>query len=185
MSERDIDINVSKTSMKDVVPNEEFLKGYRARLAQVLERGVVADRLQVETLPDHLYGEWVPADDRLEITRKEALGFWIDDQYAKQRALHDSGDSSARIGDVVFMVTHKAIKVEIDKLHHARFMEMHNPKQLKEEQDFKAKNQLSNIDRNRTHNVGATDILDSLRAMKNDVVVESPNVMTITETKAN
>lgn len=105
------------------VPNKEVI---RAKIARILERGIINERLQV-LLPSDVHGEWVP-DDATEITRMKDMGFEIDTQYAKNRVLHAGGDGALRTGDVVFMVCPKYVKDIIDEVKHTRYMETHFPK---------------------------------------------------------
>jgi hypothetical protein len=111
--------------------------GRKARLATVLERGMTADRLSVK-LPDDLYGEWV-ANDPMEIARLQSMGFELDTEYAPKRALHGSGSSEARVGDVVFMITGKETKELMDEIRRDKYEEAHGrPKKQKEETEFKS-----------------------------------------------
>jgi len=76
----------------------------KARIARVLERGYIVDRLTVD-IPGDLHGEWVAID---QVERWEALGFWVDKDYAFKRQLHPDGTGDAkagpsRVGDVIFM----------------------------------------------------------------------------------
>lgn len=76
----------------------------KARLATVLERGFVNERLHVD-LPAHLHGEWAPID---QIEYYRTLGFVIDTEYARNRSIHArpelGGINCAVVGDVVYMV---------------------------------------------------------------------------------
>lgn len=114
----------------------ESIEVRRAKLTTILERGVVGDRLHVE-LPNDLYGEWV-RNDPMEISRAQALGFWVDVDHASKRALHTDGNKAAIIGDVVFMVTTRENKALIDSVQAERIRNTHNPKKPKEEKDFEA-----------------------------------------------
>lgn len=114
----------------------------KARAIRVLERGIVADRTTVENLPPHLHGEWV-SRDVMDIERKRALGFWIDDKYAVKRALHSDGTNSSVVGDTVYMVCLKEDKDIIDEVRYEQYTRMHGSpaeKQaagIKEEKEFK------------------------------------------------
>src|SRR5262245_3511703 len=107
----------------------------KARLASVLDRGIVADRLKVD-LPSNLHGEWV-FNDPTEIFRMEALGFKIDDVHAPKRALHSKGDSGSVVGDVIFMVCERETKDMIDEIRREQYARLNSkgPKQ-KEEKDY-------------------------------------------------
>lgn len=117
---------------------EELLKlppkEKQARLASVFDRGVLNDRFKV-AIPDDLHGEWV-RDDPLEIQRMETLGFWKDDQYATTRQLHSDGTSSAKIGDVVFMLTLKDNKKLIDQVMQERAKEIQRGGKQQEDKEF-------------------------------------------------
>lgn len=90
---------------KDSEEHKKLRAQRKATLIRVLERGQVADRLQVD-LPPELYGEWVP-NDKMSIYEKELLGFKVDTEYAPKRRLHDQGDNSSVIGDAIFMTCTK------------------------------------------------------------------------------
>lgn len=106
----------------------------KARIATVLDRGVVHERLKVD-LPADLHGEW-PRNDPMEIARMRTLGFWIDDTYATRRALHSDGTSANIVGDVIHMVTTKHNKQMIDKVRlEQQLRSARNPKQAIEETD--------------------------------------------------
>lgn len=112
----------------------------RARIAEVYSRSVTEDRLNVP-LPDDLHGEWVLVNE-LEIARKKALGFVIDDQYATKVAMHNDGTGKPIIGDVVHMITTKENKKIIDDIAKEAYVEMHGTREQKkgqkEERDFAA-----------------------------------------------
>lgn len=112
----------------------------RAKLAAILDRGIVEDRLKVE-LPEGMYGEWV-RNDPLEIRRLQSLGFKIDDTYAKNRGIHSDGSDSAIVGDVIYMIVDKEVKDVIDDIRHEQIIKTHLKKKKgrakvnKEETDF-------------------------------------------------
>ena len=85
----------------------------KAKLAAILDRGVVQDRLMVE-LPDDVHGEWV-LNNQMEINRLKSLGFEVDTVYAPRRAIHGDGSNSGIVGDVIFMTCPKIIKEVIDE----------------------------------------------------------------------
>jgi hypothetical protein len=85
----------------------------RKHMASVLDRSLVNDRLWVDLPPD-THGEWV-FNDPLELARYEALGFEIDTQYANKRSLHNLGDGSSIVGDVIFMTCPMIVKEVIDE----------------------------------------------------------------------
>src|SRR3990167_2789201 len=116
---------ISMATAKELQESEatEPIELQKARIARVLERGLTADRLSVD-LPNELIGEWVPRDI-IEVDRKKALGFWIDTEHAKDRALHSDGAGGAIVGDVIFMVTTKQRKALIDAVKRERFEKLH------------------------------------------------------------
>lgn len=134
MSERKIDVDLTKGS-ENITP-VETRASKKARMAQVYERGVVGDRLHVE-LPLDLHGEWVP-NNSVDVHRKEALGFRIDTEFAKQRALHDKGDAASYVGDCVFMICAREDKEIIDEIRKENYIKTHAPRggKQKEERDF-------------------------------------------------
>lgn len=142
----DIKTGVSMSMTDAIKLDPEEVKRLRAerktQLRQVLERGIVADRLKVD-LPPNLYGEWVP-NFKEEIYRMQLLGFQIDDKYAPQRALHDHGDGKSVIGDTVYMVCSREDREIMEEIRREQF-EANNGKpgqarSLREEKEFKALN---------------------------------------------
>jgi hypothetical protein len=77
-----------------------------ARLAQILDRGVINQRLNPKGLPDDLVGQWMP-DDPNENTRMELLGFVDGSKYVSENATSKSGTGVARVGDVRYWVIPK------------------------------------------------------------------------------
>ncbi len=121
--ERDV-INTTKKpviSIKDLPPEQR-----RARIATILDRGTVGVRLHVDLPPD-VHGEWV-ANDPESIFRMETLGFEIDTEFARQRALHNDGTDKAIVGDVIFMTTSKENKMEIEEVRRLKYAETNNKK---------------------------------------------------------
>ena len=112
-------ISLAEAIKTDVPANVETRRQRKARLARVLERGVVGDRLQVE-LPPNVYGEWVP-NDKSEIFRMQSLGFEIDTEYAPKRALHDQGDGRSVVGDAVFMTCDRETKDILEEIRRENF----------------------------------------------------------------
>lgn len=113
--ERDVINLTSKlVNIRDLPPEQR-----RARIATVLDRGVVGVRLSVD-LPPGMYGEWV-ANDPESIFRMQTLGFDIDTEYAKQRALHNNGTDQSVVGDVIFMTCPQEVKDEIELVRQEKF----------------------------------------------------------------
>lgn len=104
----------------------------KARLATVLDRGVVHERLKVD-IPPHLHGEWVRRDP-MDVDRMRTLGFWVDNQYATKRAIHSDGTSGNVVADVIFMVTTRDNKELIDEVRlEQQLRSARNPKEATEE----------------------------------------------------
>lgn len=108
----------------------------KARLAVVLDRGIVQDRLKVD-LPSDVHGEWV-RDDPLEVHRLQLMGFEIDRQYAPNQSLHNDGTGTARIADVVFMTTSRENKEIIDEIRHDQMMRTNDPRMAREERELRS-----------------------------------------------
>lgn len=98
----------------------------KKRMARVLERGLVGERLMVE-LPPHLHGEWAPI--RL-IDYYKSLGFEIDNQFARNRSLHSrpelGGQECAVVGDAVYMVQSVEDFEIWEELRSDRYFQMNN-----------------------------------------------------------
>ena len=127
--ERDVTV-VGAAGTKTAALTEEKVSETRAqkkaRIARVLERGVVIDRAAV-ALPPNLHGEWCHKDP-VEIERMRALGFWVDGEGGRERhatGLHSDGDGTPMIGDVVFMVTDKENKELIDEVRTEQYQKTH------------------------------------------------------------
>lgn len=137
MSERKVEAVVSNTPVAQSDLLALTKSELKARLAVILDRGLVNDRLSVD-LPSDVYGEWVP-NDKVEIYRYEALGFEVDRKYARARALHNSGtEGDSIVGDVVFMTCPMAIKEVIEEIKRENYDKVNAPKKSKEETDFEA-----------------------------------------------
>lgn len=105
----------------------------KARIARVLERGYIVDRLAIE-LPANLYGEWVPFD---QIERWEALGFQVDKDFAHKRQLHPDGSGNkesgtARVGDVIFMTQPMEDHEIMEEVRQEMFVRTHGSPNQKE-----------------------------------------------------
>jgi hypothetical protein len=150
---------------------DESESEYEARIAQVLERGIVLDRLRVD-LPDDQYGEWIK-DDPASIKEAELLGFKIDREFAPKRSIHDDGTGVARMGDAIYMTIPKSRKQIIDRVKLKRRKERHNPAQQGEEQEYKARvrdetqGDIPVFVESKKDAATATDISEALTALKN------------------
>jgi len=128
------------------VATEELTRAQKKiRLASVLDRGIVGDRLKVD-LPDNLHGEWI-FNDQTEIMRMEALGFTVDTEYAPKRALHSKGTGASYVGDVVFMTCEKETKDLIDEIKREQYTRLNRKgKTQKEEKDFNKMTEREGLD---------------------------------------
>lgn len=115
--------NPSTTAEIESIP-KETRQQKKARLAQVLDRGMTNDRLAVPKLPKNLHGEWI-ARDTSEISRMESLGFWIDTEFATQRSLNSDGTRTSQVGDVIFMVCPMEDHVIMEEIKHENFLRVH------------------------------------------------------------
>lgn len=106
-----------------------------ARMAMVLDRGIIADRLKVDC-PADLHYEWV-RNDPMEIDRMRTLGFWVDNTYATRRALHSDGSSANQVGDVICVMTTAENKKMIDQIYLEKQLKAtRNPKRAQEDEEF-------------------------------------------------
>lgn len=113
------EISLSEAVKTDPENIKKLRAEKKAKLANIVDRGVVADRLDVP-LPDNLYGEWIP-NDKAEIHRMEALGFKIDSEYATKRTLHDGADGRSIVGDTVYMVCERETKEILNEIRRERY----------------------------------------------------------------
>lgn len=177
MGEREIDIDATTGTAKRIESRSEL----KARLAQVLERGIVADHLHVD-LPAGMHGEWVP-NTKAEILRMQALGFQIDTTYAKKMALHSDSTDKAIIGDTVFMTCSADTKAVIDEIAREKFDRIHgNPKKNREQaedREFRDNNRTLGMPAIVESNVAAVDGRDIASAAKG--MTEAPFDKTISE----
>lgn len=127
-------------------------KEYEAKMIEILERGDIPDRLNVE-LPDDMHGEWV-SNDPVSITRKKTLGFDIDTKHAAKNAMHNDGSGNPIIGDVIHMTIPRSRYEILERIKQKRYNEQHGIKDGKtpEERAYLAKNKsqgdVPNIDAN-------------------------------------
>lgn len=170
MADRKVDIDTTKgTSASGQITDAEKVRaGRKARLAEVLDRGVVGDRLRV-TIAEGLHYEWPHRDD---ITRMGSLGFRLatpEDVLSKDASLHDTGDGKIRIGDTVLMVCDKETKELIDEVKAERKAIAHAPKKgkQKEERDFEAAVDITSapIVGSKLNSAKASDITSALDAV--------------------
>jgi len=155
--ERDVIVVGSNTTEK-IAPEHEPLtpeetkppetrNERKARLARILERGIIADRLHV-ALPPDVYGEWV-ADDPVDIARLKALGFEVDTIYAPKHSIHSSGDKAGKIGDVIHMICSRENKDVLEEIRKENYDKRHNRKSVNQKSNMQGeeKEAVANIDR--------------------------------------
>ena len=138
-------------------------KEKKARLASVLERGMIGDRLAVP-LPSELVGQWCP-NNKLDIYRMQGLGFEIDTVHAKNRSLHDGGDGAAVVGDVIFMTTPKENYELIQEVNKELMDAAHNPRKQKEDSETTSlidKIGMPTVNTSRTDSVSSRQIAATL-----------------------
>lgn len=104
------------------IPTDETRSEKKARLARILDRGIINDRITID-LPSDLYGEWV-RNDQLEIQRMQVLGFQVDHEYAPKSAIHNDGSGAAILGDVIFMTCDRETKEIIDEIRAEQYYAM-------------------------------------------------------------
>lgn len=156
---------------REMADNKEELSiaEKKSLIARVLERGIIIDRCTVD-LPDGVYGEWV-ADDPVEISRMQLLGFEKDTKYASDRSTNAGADGVSKIGDVIYMTAPIEVKETIDMVR-AEMYERANPvseKQQKEERDFQRladKSGLPVIDESDVASAREAEIRSALAATK-------------------
>lgn len=138
----------------------------KARIASILERGFVGDRLEVP-LPGNLYGEWV-SKDPMNVSRMQALGFQLDTEFAVNRALHNTGVGQVDVGDVVFMTTTRENKELIDEVQRDLFERNNNPKRKNQKEETEAslldKQGLPSVVSSKSDSVGAEEIIETLQS---------------------
>lgn len=95
---------IDKAGKKVSSKNLETRDEHKARLAQILDRGITNEKLNVEFLEaDGLVGCWVRENDG-DIAKYHALGFEIYED-EEQKGLHGTADNRRRVGDVILMFT--------------------------------------------------------------------------------
>src|SRR5690606_32565066 len=101
--EREVEITIGSPEWNALPKSER-----KARLARVLSRSSAIDHLTVN-LPSDIYGEWVH-NDPVSVAAKEALGFKVDDTYARDNAIHSGGTGPVKFSDVIFMTCPMELK---------------------------------------------------------------------------
>lgn len=133
----------------------------KARRADILDRGVMFDRLTVD-LPADLHGEWA-RNDPMSVENMRSLGFWVDETYATKRALHSEGGNANIVGDAIHMVTTKENKKLIDSVQQTRILrEQRDPRKSREESTVGLPSELPAFSESKVHEVTASDLRDAV-----------------------
>ena len=92
---------------RDLTPDQAKERASRkAKLAQVLDRGMVSARIAVKNPDPNKHYEW-PRNTETDIDRWKALGFELEQDKKTSPGLHGQGDSRIVVGDAVLMSTSK------------------------------------------------------------------------------
>ncbi len=90
---------------KDLTPDKAKERAERkAKLAQVLDRGMVSARIAVKDPDPNKHYEW-PRNTDVDIDRWKSLGFELEQDKKVSKGLHGQGDSRIVVGDAVLMST--------------------------------------------------------------------------------
>lgn len=178
-------LTMSEATSKDPAEIQRLRADRKAKIARILERGQVVDRLTVENLPQHLHGEWVPNDPQ-DILRMKMLGFDIDTEYSTKRALHNEGDGKSIIGDCVFMVCSREDREIMQEIRREQFEKRNGKpgttvKRQAEESDFQKQNQSLGIgptvEESVTRSVRKDEIESALKTVNTGVVAPSGSII--------
>ena len=135
--ERDVtDLKTNSTIALDRSMSKSDL---RAKMVEILDRGVTSDRLHLDVDPDIHY-EWIPNKTE-DINTYKTYGFEVlSRKYVRGgNPLHEQGGDEIIVGDVIAMGCSKARKEVIDEIRLERFTAMHGKpgsNTQKEEGDF-------------------------------------------------
>lgn len=104
-----------KESISNLKPTEAEILAYRRKQIEQADRSFLNDRLNVN-LSEDLHGEWIGRDDFSQYQAK-SKGFVDGTQYLGEfNKLYETSDGKSAVGDVVFMVIPKWMKVEQDRV---------------------------------------------------------------------
>lgn len=177
-------VSVPDSLSKETEENAQLRAERKAKLARVLHRGIITDRLNVE-LPPNLHGEWV-SNDSFAISEAEALGFRVDTEYAKKRQLYkDSGQGGSVLGDVIFMVCDKENKELIDEIRKDEYERWHGVKKgtkPREEAEYAAAMQslagtVPIVDESATRAARKQDLKEALQASQGAKNINSGTII--------
>lgn len=156
-----LDRNLSKADLK-------------AKMVEILDRGVTSSRLDLDT-QDDIYYEWVP-NNAVEKNRMRTLGFEVlsRNQHLKSgNPLHEGGGDEIIVGDVIAMGCHVLRKAALDEIKQDRFVAMHGragSRTQAEENEFQQKmnenlkdSGISTTIESNTHNIGTAELLNAVK----------------------
>jgi len=104
---KDVPSSTPAKDKEDVSPEEAMSRSEKkAKIAQLLRRGLVNSRLEVTDGDPSKYYCWVREHDP-DIERMHSLGFEIETEAGAKAGVHGAGDNRRRIGDVILMSTSK------------------------------------------------------------------------------
>jgi hypothetical protein len=147
--------------------DEKARREFAERSVQILDRGLLNSRLDVQGVPDDIHGEWI-SNDTESIFRAKSLGFEIDETYAVGSAMHSDGTGKPIVGDAIFVTMPKWKKEIIDKQKATLVQRVHNKgSSLREEQEFDAQG-LERVNESKINRVGANDINAAIEAAQTE-----------------
>ncbi len=121
------DTVAEKVERVDATPKEAETRAQKkARLTQVLARGLVSDRLVVRNADPKMHYEW-SRNTETDIDRFRSMGFQVEHERGKSSGLHGTGDNSVVIGDAILMsipIKDFEILEELKEERHARRRKM-------------------------------------------------------------
>lgn len=151
----------AKKSLRELLDSGDD-KELRARVVEVLERGILNDQLAV-ALPADKHGEWVSNEPR-DIHRMKMLGFEIDREYAMSNALHNDGSGNPVLGDVIFMTCPKKIKDIFEQERMKRYKDRHIGKKGKQLIEEASGTDLETINNSTNSRIDKTQLIHTLHA---------------------
>ncbi len=129
------------TQEKDTtVAEAERRAAKKAKLAQVLERGMVSDRLVVKDPDPEKHYEWC-RDTEVDIDRYKGLGFEL--EMGKGSGLHGKGDGRKVVGDAILVSCSKENFEILEELKEERHKRRRG---LSAKKDYIAKSKMRNPD---------------------------------------
>ena len=127
-------INIRKETTAKVVMDPKVKAELRAKMVQVLERGHLSGRLNIDDKSKHY--EW-SSKDPSDVARLTAMGFKVcDNPGLKANALHNDGTSNITVGDVILMEAPLELKEMLDEVNQEIYQRRHGKKSKHEETEF-------------------------------------------------